>query len=92
MTIETLKKEILTQIVSIQNEAVLKRVKEILDSISKENDLLYRIVKPVRKNITVEDLIREQNYKGFDRAAFDKLTAELGIEDPIEELLALSTS
>jgi hypothetical protein len=91
MTIETLKYEILAKIVSIQNEAVLQRLKDVLDSISKDNDLLYRIVKPVRKNITVEDLIREQNYKGFDRAAFDKLAVELNIQDPIEELLALST-
>ena len=62
----------------------------MLESISKDNDLLYRVVKPVREKITVEDLIQKQNYKGFDRAAFDKLVTELDIQDPIEELLALS--
>lgn len=44
-----------------------------------------------RGTVTVEDLIREQNYKGFDREGFDKLVAELNIQDPIEELLALVT-
>ena len=92
MTIEALKYEIFAKIVSIQNEAVLQRVKEMLEGISKDNDLLYRVVKPVREKITVEDLIREQNYKGFDRAEFDQLVIELDIQDPIEELLALSTS
>lgn len=44
-----------------------------------------------RETVTVEDLIRQQNYKGFDREGFDKLVAELNIQDPIEELLALVT-
>jgi hypothetical protein len=92
MTIEALKYDILAKIVGIQNEAVLQRVKEMLESISKDNDLLYRVVKPIREKITVADLIREQNYKGFDRSGFDKLVIELDVQDPIEELLALSAS
>jgi hypothetical protein len=92
MAIETLKYEILAKIVSIQNEALLQRVKELLEGVSKDNDLLYRVVKPIREKVTVEDLIREQNYHGFDRLAFDKLVVELDVQDPIEELLALSAS
>jgi hypothetical protein len=89
MTIEALKYELLAKIVSIQNEADLQRVREMLESLSKDNDLLYRIVKPVREKITIEDMIKEQDYKGFDRNAFDKLVIEMDIQDPIEELLAL---
>jgi hypothetical protein len=89
MTIEALKYELFAKIVSIQNEADLQRVKEMLESLSKDNDLLYRIVKPVREKITIEDMIKEQDYKGFDRKAFDKLVVEMDIQDPIEELLAL---
>jgi hypothetical protein len=91
MTIDTLKYEILAKIASIQNEAVLQRVKEMLESISKDNDLLYRVVKPIREKITIEDMIHEQNYKGFNRAEFDKIATELDIQDPIEELLAIAT-
>jgi hypothetical protein len=89
MTIEALKYELLAKIVSIQNEVDLQRVKEMLESLSKDNDLLYRVVKPVREKITIEDMIKEQDYKGFDRKAFDKLVVEMDIQDPIEELLAL---
>jgi hypothetical protein len=89
MTIEALKYELFAKIVSIQNEADLQRVKEMLESLSKDNDLLYRIVKPVREKITIEDMIKEQDYKGFDRKSFDKLVVEMDIQDPIEELLAL---
>ena len=88
MTIEALKYELLAKIVSIQSETDLKRVKEMLDSLSKNNDLLYRMIKPVSEKITVEDLIKEQNYKGFDRNAFDKIVSEMDVTDPIEELLA----
>jgi flagellar biosynthesis/type III secretory pathway protein FliH len=91
MTIEALKKEILAQIVQIQNEAVLQKVRAMLESVSKENDLFYRVVKPVRSKITVEMLIKEQNYKGFDRKGFDHLVQKLDIQDPIEELLTLNT-
>jgi adenine-specific DNA methylase len=91
MTIEALKYQIFEKIARIQNEVVLQRVKDMLENISKDNDLLYRVLKPVKEKITVEDLVQEQNYKGFDREAFNKLVAELNIQDPIEELLALST-
>ncbi len=92
MTIEALKYEILAKIVGIQNKAVLQQVRKILEGVSKENELFYRAVKPIREVITVEDLIREQNYKGFDRSAFDKLVEEIDVQDPIEELLTLSES
>jgi hypothetical protein len=87
MTIEALKKEIFAQIVQIQNEAVLQKVRAMLESVSKENDLFYRVVKPVRSKLTVEILIKEQHYKGFDRKGFDHLVQKLDIQDPIDELL-----
>lgn len=88
--IRTLRSEILTQIKSIQNEETLQAVGEMLKALSTER-LIYQITQPMRETLTVEDLIKEQNYKGFDRNGFDKLIAELDIQDPIEELLALDT-
>lgn len=43
----------------------------------------------MRKTISVEELKKEQNYQGFDREEFDKLVAELDIQEPIEDLLAM---
>lgn len=91
MKIETLKYEIFAEIVRTNDEAILHRIKEVLKGVSSENDLFNRIVKPIREKITVQDLVVEQNYKGFDRADFDKLIDEMNIQDPIEELLNLST-
>ncbi len=92
MTIEVLKYQIFTKIMNIQDEAALEHIKKILEDISKENDIFNRTIKPIKEKTTVEELIKEQNYRGFDRKAFDQLIVELDIDDPIEELLALSKS
>jgi len=47
------------------------------------------IFKEMRKTITVEELKKEQNYQGIDREEFDRLVAELDIQEPIDELLAM---
>ena len=52
-------------------------------------ELWNSIVKPIRQSQSIEDMVVEQNYKGFDRAEFDRLIAELGIQDPDGELLQL---
>ena len=88
--IPTLKTQIKAQIKNIQNEEILEAVSAMLKGLSTEH-LIHQITRPMRETLTVEDLIREQNYKGFDRKGFDKLVAELDIQDPIEELLALNT-
>ena len=87
MKIEELKNEIWIEIAKTNDAAILQIIKEMLQKVSSENELFNRIIKPMRKSMTVEDLIKEQNYKGFDRARFDKLIDELDIQDPIDELL-----
>ncbi len=90
MNIEALKYEIFAKIVGIQDEAILQKIKELLQSISNENDLFNRVIKPIRETISIEDLIKEQNYNGFDRDGFNNLVSEMKIEDPIDELLELA--
>jgi len=52
-------------------------------------DVWLKAIRPIRQSQSVEDMEREQNYKGFDRFAFDKIVAELNIQDPDGELLQL---
>lgn len=44
-------------------------------------------VKPIREHQSVEDMIKAQNYKGFNKEAFDKSIKEMDVQEPIEELL-----
>ena len=39
------------------------------------------IVKPLRQSQSIEDMILEQGYKGFDRATFDRIIEALDIQD-----------
>jgi hypothetical protein len=49
-------------------------------------------IKPLRKNLTLEELLAEQNFRGFDRQELDHLIEEINIQEPTEELLALLTT
>jgi hypothetical protein len=51
-------------------------------------DLFAEVIKPIRETISLEDLVREQNYTAFDLEGFNTLISKLNIQDPIEELLA----
>jgi hypothetical protein len=87
--IPALRTQIMAQLKSIQNEETLEAVNAMLKTLS-INQLINQITKPKKETLTVEDLIKEQNYKGFDREGFDKLVSELAVEESIEELLTLS--
>ncbi len=60
-------------------------------SVADTNPTLSILAKPMRKTLTLEDLIHEQNYQGGDQKRFDQKAAKLRITEPIEELLAQLT-
>ena len=47
------------------------------------------VVKPIRQSQSIEEMVQEQNYRGFDRATFDKIIDELDIQDEDGGLLKL---
>ncbi len=54
----------------------------------KEKKEIWReTVKQIRDHQTVADMIKAQNYKGFDKEAFDQSIKEMDVQEPIEELL-----
>jgi predicted HTH domain antitoxin len=48
----------------------------------------YIKAEPIRKNVTAEQLMREQNYKGTDWDKLNAIAKAMAIEEPIELLLA----
>lgn len=52
------------------------------------NDPLRAYLKPMRKHVTIEELIKEQNYKGTDWDKLNAIARDMAIEEPIELLLA----
>lgn len=43
-------------------------------------------ISPLRKDLTLDELLTSQNFKGFDRQEMDRLVKEMDIQEPISEL------
>ena len=54
------------------------------------DDPLRAFIKPqpIRKHVTAEQLMKEQNYKGTDWDRLNAIARDMAIEEPIELLLA----
>lgn len=49
---------------------------------------LQRITRPIRKKLDIEELKKEQNYKGADKSKIQHIINTITIEEPLEDLLA----
>jgi hypothetical protein len=46
-------------------------------------------IKPIRKSLSLEEILREQNFKGVNRAQFDALIDAINLQGDVEELLKM---
>jgi len=86
--IDNRKAKLIQEITAINSELEIDELEKTLNLL-KLKAKHGRIFNPVRKTITVEELKKEQNYQGIDRAEFDKLVEELDIQESFEELLQM---
>jgi len=56
-----------------------------------KNEIWRETIKPIRDHQSIEDMIQAQNYKGFNKAAFDQSIKEMDVQEPIEDLLKCLT-
>jgi len=83
------KLELIKEITSISSEKELDELIKYV-KIKRLNPINgAAIFKGIKKTISVEELKKEQHFKGIDREEFDKLVEELDIQESIEELLAM---
>lgn len=88
MTLEARKYKLISQITSLKDEAEIARLEVVFKNLTTGDELLRKLAKPMRKHLKVEELVKEQGFKGVDRKKFDALIAAIDIQEPIEELLA----
>lgn len=68
-------------------DAIRKGAVDVIEqSESKPNP--FDAVKPMRENVSLEDLMAEQNYRPIDFRSFRALAEEVELDEPIDELLA----
>ena len=92
-TLDSLKKNLIVEIKSLDDEKSLRQVGKVIKEIKKrptekQLEMLKKIAKPIKKKIDLEELKREQNWKPINRAEFDKLVKEIDIQEPLEQLVA----
>lgn len=81
------KKRIIREIMKINDESSLEAIENQL-AVKPLSVLREKILRPVRATISLEEMIKEQNYQPIEREEFFELAAAIGIEESIEELLA----
>jgi len=86
--IDNRKVKLIQEIAAINSELEINEIEKAVNLLklrSKHGD----VFKGIRKTISTKELMKEQNYQGIDRAAFDELVDELDIQEPFEELLLM---
>jgi hypothetical protein len=86
-TLDNRKKQLIEQIEKLDNEAFIQEIEKKMLQFQQEP--IWKAIKPLQKTISIEEMIAQQNYKPISKSAFFQKTAEIGIEEPLEELLAM---
>lgn len=87
--IDSKKQHLIEEIKEISDDNLLLDLERLILQWKAENAALLRLVKPRRKTLDMDELKKEQNYKGFDKNLFKSLIKDLDIQEPIEELVKM---
>lgn len=92
-TLDSLKIDLIVEITHLDDEISLRRLRENIQEIKKQPtekqlEMLEKLAKPIRKKTDIDELIKEQNWKGVNREKFDRLVKEMDIKEPLEQLIA----
>jgi len=84
---EKRKNRIKLKIEQVKDDVSLLQIEAVLNSIFESFEFADNAIKPVRAKISVEEMVKEQNFTGIIRSEFDKLVSRIDIEEPLIELL-----
>jgi len=84
---EKRKKRIISKIDRLENDFALQQIEKVLNTIFESKEVAGDVIKPVRKQISVEEMIKEQNFIGINRQVFDDLISKIDVQEPMSELL-----
>lgn len=83
--LEALKKDTIEMIVLLRDFDILQQVHQQLKSYNAPK--FMEGVRPIRENVSFEQILAEQNYTPISYQNFREQAEELGEDTPIEELL-----
>lgn len=83
------KYHLIQQIMELDDEEAISRIEHQIETINQDSELWSSIIKPIRKSVTIDQMIEEQGYKPIEKEAFFEKVDELEIEESLEDLLAM---
>lgn len=78
---------LINRIGRIENDVLLRNLEKLISGIEFAEGEASEVIKPMKKNFSVSDMIEQQNFEGVDRELIDKLTEEMDVREPLEQLL-----
>ncbi len=99
LTFRDRKLKIIQAIMNLEKEFSINKIEQelvILNEFEKtenpvQDALLWSLVQPIKEHISIEEMIKEQNYKPISRDKFFEKASRIRIEEPIEDLLEMLT-
>ena len=86
--IELRKYRIINEINQFNDLKVLDQIEALLQQLRRQVELEKEMFRPLRDEITLDELLVEKKYQPIDRKKFDRLVSEMDIQEPLEVLLA----
>ncbi len=73
---------------NIEDETQLSKLEVQIDEIQGKSSLWQKVITTIKDHISLEEMIREQNYKPMSKEEFFQMAEELEIKESLEDLFA----
>jgi len=86
------KLKLIEEIMQLKQEQSLQKIEEAIKTLSeaeKKSEKFKKTIKPTRQSISVQEMIKEQQYKPIKKDKFYKKVSKLNIKEPLDELLSM---
>jgi hypothetical protein len=89
ITLETKKINLISQIITFNNEKIISELENFVKNISLQ---LYQseVFKPIKKELIIDEMIIEQNFTGVNKQKMENIITDIDIQEPISELIAMT--
>ena len=87
--INTRKYKLIQQIIQLEDEQAISRIEKEVEQALSIDEKLNLIIKPIRKSLTIDQMVEKQEYKPIKADEFFNIANEIEWEESLEELLEM---
>ena len=86
--LEKRKKRIIGKIDRLESDFSLQQIERILNDMCDRFETSGNVIKPLKEELNVDEMAKEQNFKGIDRQQFNMLINDIDIQESFADLVA----